>query len=133
MNLVFEVLTYLVAPGNRDFSSPAVHLTVVLWSTTSTNSSRNGTAEAEQHFTVPHIVGIDIEAQATVQHAEIETDIALIRLVPMNILIDTGTVVGGYVAAGNAVLSENGTFVGCDVIGLHPLPSRDVVTTSETE
>ena len=82
---ILEVFTNLVAPGDAKFPTPVVHLTKVLRSCLRSDRSRNLLSQVQQHLAVLLVIPVEVNGQSLVQYLEVQTEVGLIRLVPVNI------------------------------------------------
>ena len=134
-DLVLEVLADLVAPGQRELPAPVVHLTAVHRCRLRTDGSGHILSQVDEHLAVLLVVVFQTYGQTLVQHLEVETDIGLVRLVPVyvgihgRVVLVDGDTVAGVVAS---TCAEHDTAVGILGVDLHPLPGGAVVTTRQT-
>ena len=135
-HMIFEVLTNLVTPRERELPSPVVHLTIVVRCTLVTNDRRNSTVIVQQDVAVALMIVVECQVQTTIQEACIDTQVKLIRLTPVHIgvvsscvLVHTNTV-GGCLSL--VILTKHSTLVQVEVIVSLPLPWSNVITTCYT-
>ena len=134
--MVFQVLTYLVTPGQRELPTPVVHLTEVHGGTLSTDGRGNGLHDVHQHLAVPLTVVVERNIQLAVQEHGVETDVHLVRLVPMYIAVHSRVVLVDGDAVARLIaesFTEHGAAVGILGVDLHPLPGGGVVAAGQTE
>ena len=130
---VLEVLADFVAPGQRELPTPAVHLTDVGRGRLRTYGGRHCLHNVHQHLAVLLEIVVEADGQTFVEHLQVETEVGLIRLVPMHVGVYGRIVlVDGDTAARGTVLADYHTTVGILGIDLHPLPGGEVVTTGKT-
>ena len=91
-DLVLPVLADLVLPVERKFDTIVIHLAYVESSSLGTDDGRNRLVEVKQHLAVPGIVSIDVDAKTVVERIEVDTDIALIGLIPMDVTVHSRVV-----------------------------------------